>query len=102
MIKLSVFYPFDAAARFDFDYYRDQHFPMVMQRLQAFGVKGFEVDRGLPDADGNPPRFLAVGHLLCSDGERLAAGLAEHGAEIMADVANYTDLKPFTQLNAAG
>ena len=102
MIKLSVFYPFDAAARFDFDYYREQHFPLVMRRLQAYGVQRFEIDRGLPEADGTPPRYVAIGHLLCADAGQLAAGLAEHGAEIMADIANYTDLKPVTQLSAAG
>jgi len=100
MFKFSVYYPFDAAARFDFDYYRDTHFPLVLRLLEAYGVRGFDIDRGLPGPDGSPPRFLAVGHLLCDDAGRLAAGLKEHGAQITGDVANYTDLVPFTQLNA--
>jgi uncharacterized protein (TIGR02118 family) len=73
----------------------------VLRLLAPYGVQGFEIDRGLPDADGTPPRYLAVGHLLCADAGRLAAGFAEHGAEIKADVANYTDVKPVTQLSAA-
>jgi uncharacterized protein (TIGR02118 family) len=100
MIKLSVFYSFDAAARFDFDYYRNQHFPLVMKLLADYGVQGFEIDRGLPEADGTPPRYLAVGHLLCADAGRLAKGFAAHGAEIKADVARYTNLQPVTQLSA--
>lgn len=100
MFKFSVYYPFDAVARFDFDYYRNTHFPLVLRLLEAYGVHGFEIERGLPGPDGAPPRHLAVGHLLCDDAGKLAAGLAAHGAEIRDDVANYTNLTPFTQLNA--
>lgn len=100
MFKFSVFYPFDAAARFDFDYYRDTHFPLVLRLLAPYGVCGFDIERGLPGPDGTPPRYLAVGRMSCYDADRLAAGLAEHGAQIRDDVANYTDVKPFTQLNA--
>ncbi|WP_122659812.1 EthD family reductase, partial [Pseudomonas viridiflava] len=29
MIKVSVLYPYKEGARFDHDYYRDQHMPLV-------------------------------------------------------------------------
>ncbi|WP_200916489.1 EthD family reductase [Jeongeupia sp. HS-3] len=97
MILASAYYPYSAGARFDFDYYRQQHLTMVHRLLSPYGLLRSEVVRGLPSPDGNSPRYLAVGLLHFADPQRLADGLAAHGAEILADVSNYTDLSPDIQ-----
>ena len=51
MIKISVMYPNTPGSRFDHDYYRDQHMPMV-KRLMGDACLSFGVDRGL--AGGTP------------------------------------------------
>jgi uncharacterized protein (TIGR02118 family) len=35
MIKVSVMYPNTAEARFDHDYYRDKHMPLIKSRMGA-------------------------------------------------------------------
>ena len=51
MIKVSVMYPSGPDARFDMDYYRDRHMPMVQARMGG-ALKFYTVDRGL--AGGAP------------------------------------------------
>lgn len=54
MIKVSVFYPNVTGARFDHDYYRDKHMPLVKSRM-GDTCRYYTVDRGLgggaPDSD---------------------------------------------------
>ena len=33
MIKVSMMYPNNAGARFDHDYYRDKHMPMLKEKM---------------------------------------------------------------------
>ena len=53
MIKVSVMYPNTPGARFDHQYYRDKHMPLVKARL-GDACKYYTVDKGLaggaPDA----------------------------------------------------
>jgi len=51
MIKVSVMYPNTPGARFDHEYYRDQHMPMVKARMGNH-CKYYTVDKGL--AGGTP------------------------------------------------
>ena len=99
MIKVSVMYPNTPGARFNHEYYRDKHMPMVQARIGA-ACTGFTVDAGMAGgAPGSPPAYVAVGALLVTSVEALQAGLAKHGAEIMGDVKNYTDAQPSLQIS---
>jgi len=99
MIKLSVMYAFKPGARFDHAYYRDKHMPMVAARMGTHCVK-YAIDRGLagntPDA---PPAFVAVGHVYSESVESFNAGFLPHMKEILADIPNYTDIAPQTQIS---
>ncbi|MGA9368763.1 MAG: EthD family reductase, partial [Steroidobacteraceae bacterium] len=46
MIKVSVMYPNKPGARFDHDYYRDRHMPLV-KRLMGDKCRYYTVDKGL-------------------------------------------------------
>ena len=46
MIKVSVMYPNKPGARFDHNYYRDKHMPLVKARLGE-ACKSYTVDKGL-------------------------------------------------------
>jgi uncharacterized protein (TIGR02118 family) len=94
MIKVSVLYPHGEGKTFDHDYYRDRHMPMVAE-LVGDALKGYHIDRGVsggtPDS---PPQFLAAGHLLFESVEAYDAGFGPHTREIMADIPNYTNVRP--------
>ena len=99
MIKVSVMYPNTPGARFDHDYYRDKHMPLVKARM-GDTCQYYTVDMGLaggtPDA---PPVYVAMCHLFCDSVEAFQRGFGPHAKEIMADIANYTDLKPVIQIS---
>lgn len=99
MIKVSVFYPNQEGARFDMDYYRDRHMPLVQTRIGA-ACKGIAVEHGLTGAtpDSKPP-FIAMGHIYFDSLEAFQSAFAAHSAEFMADVPNYTNLRPNIQIS---
>jgi uncharacterized protein (TIGR02118 family) len=99
MIKVSVMYPNRPDARFDHDYYRDKHMPMVAQLLGA-ACRRYSVDKGLGGGmPGQAAPFVAQCHLYFDSVEAFQATFAPHGKAIMADVPNYTDLQPQVQVS---
>ena len=90
MIKVSVMYPNTPGARFDHDYYRDKHMPLVKARM-GDAWKSYTVDKGM--AGGAPALPLPMSACVTSSAtrprpSRPALGLTPR--EIMADIANYT------------
>lgn len=99
MIKVSVIYPRTEGARFDMDYYLNRHMPMVREKLGA-ALKGSSVDRGIAGgAPGAPAPFVAMAHLTFDSVEAFQGAFAQSGAALMADVPNYTDIRPLTQVS---
>jgi uncharacterized protein (TIGR02118 family) len=94
MFKVSVMYANKEGARFDHAYYRDTHMPLVKARL-GDALSHYTVDRGIAGgAPGSPPAFVASCALFVPSLEAFQACMARHGAEIMGDIPNYTDLAP--------
>jgi uncharacterized protein (TIGR02118 family) len=100
MIKVSVLYPQAPGTRFDHDYYRDRHMPMVKARMGAACLR-YTVDRGLADgaAPDQPPPFVAGCALFFDSIDAFQAAFGPHAAEIMGDIPNYTDRQPVVQIN---
>lgn len=94
MIKVSVMYPHAEGARFDHDYYRDRHMPLVQARM-GDALLRYAVDKGLAGgAPGAPPAYVAMGHLYCASVESFQQAFGPHAQEILGDIPNYTDLQP--------
>ena len=55
MIKVSVMYPNSPGARFDHEYYRDKHMPLLKARMGS-SCKYYTVDKGLAAARQELPR----------------------------------------------
>ena len=99
MIKMSVYYPADGGSKFDHDYYRNTHMPLLQERLGDACLR-YEIDRGLSGREpGSEPNFVAACHVYSPDLETFRQALAPHSAEIVADVANYTDIMPIVQMS---
>ena len=99
MIKVSVMYPNKVGARFDHNYYRDTHMPLV-KKLMGSTCKFYTVDKGLAGgAPGESATYVAMCHIYCDSVESFQTGFGPHAKEIMADVANYTDLAPIIQIS---
>lgn len=99
MIKVTVMYPYTAGARFDHDYYREQHMPM-MKRLLGAACLYYTVDKGIAGgAPGSDPVYVARCDFVCTSFEAFKAARAPHAQEIQADIANYTDIQPVLQIS---
>ena len=98
MIKVSVMYPNTPGSRFDHAYYRDKHMPLLKARMGA-ACRSYTVDKGLAGgAPGSAPTYVGMCHIFCDSVESFQAGFGPHAKEIMADIANYTDLQPVIQI----
>ena len=94
MIQVSVLYPCIEGSKFDIEYYCDTHMRMVREALGP-ALKGLSVESGLSGgAPGSPPAFVAIGHLLFNSLEDFQSAIAPHNASFMADLPNYTNIKP--------
>src|SRR6202023_2801751 len=99
MIKVSVMYPNKPGARFNHEYYRDKHMPLVKTRM-GDSCKYYTVDKGLAGgAPGAPATYVGMCHIFCESVEAFQAGFSPHAKEIMADIPNYTDQAPVIQIS---
>lgn len=99
MIKVSVMYPNKPGARFDHAYYRDKHMPLVKARMGETCLF-YTVDKGTAGgAPGEAPTYVGMCHVHCDSVESFQRGFGPHAKEILADIANYTDLAPVMQIS---
>jgi uncharacterized protein (TIGR02118 family) len=99
MIKVSVMYPNEPGARFDHEYYRNTHMPLVKRRM-GDACRYYTVDKGLAGgAPGEPPTYVAMCHIFCENLDAFQGAFGPHLKEIMADIPNYTDLAPVMQIS---
>ncbi len=89
MIRLSVFYPSSEGSIFDHDYYREKHVPLC---LRSWGLAKADIDKGV---DGP---YVAAVHFEFDSVEAIQAAMAaEATGDVLADVANYTNIAPVLQ-----
>ena len=96
MYRVTVLYPRRDDGTFDLDYYRTSHAELIQKLLGPVeGFDGFTIDKGLGGAmPGDPPPFVALGHLNFKTMAALQQGMGAHGQEITADVPNFTNIQP--------
>jgi uncharacterized protein (TIGR02118 family) len=95
MIKVSVMYPQSPGTRFDHDYYRDNHLPLIQHNMGA-GLKYYTIDRELP---GGSAPYVAMCHLICDSLESYQSSIGPHAQQIKMDIPNFTDRTPLTQIS---
>jgi uncharacterized protein (TIGR02118 family) len=95
MHYVTVMYPNQEGLRFDFDYYMSKHIPMVV-RLLASRV---EVCKGIATPTGAPAGLVCTARIQVNSLEQFQAAMAQHGAQIMGDIPNYTNAQPTVQID---
>ncbi|MBA3678479.1 MAG: EthD family reductase [Sphingosinicella sp.] len=100
MTIVSIAYARSEGATFDYDYYEKTHLPLVMRRWRDAGVSGAEAMRGVSTLDGKEAAFFAVALIRFESFDRFREAFAgEHAAEIVGDIANFTNVRPSIQVN---
>ena len=91
MIKVSVTYPSGEGTTFDHDYYSGTHVPLCVSTWNPVKT---EVEKGI-----NGPNVAGV-HFYYESMEAFQGALGAAGtADVMADVANYTNIAPVMQVS---
>ena len=99
MIKVSVMYLNKPGVRFDHEYYRDQHVPLIKKRMGA-GLKYYNIDKGLAGgAPNTPPTYVGVVHLLCDSVQAYQSSFGPYAEELTKDIRNFTDVTPIVQIS---
>jgi uncharacterized protein (TIGR02118 family) len=94
-MSLNVIYPNHDGARFDTSYYRATHIPLAMKVMRAASVILIE---GVP-MGGSAAPYAMIAHFQFASPEAVKAALANPAmAEVRADVATFTDIKPIVML----
>lgn len=97
MINVSILYPYSATARFDFDYYLQQHMPLA-SKLLAPALLDMRVEKGISGSEpGSTPHFTALCQLQFESVESFLAAFMPIAAQLQGDIANYTDITPQIQ-----
>jgi uncharacterized protein (TIGR02118 family) len=94
-VSLNAIYPNQDGARFDMSYYRSTHIPLVMKVMNAASVKLIE---GVPMGSVAAP-YVMIAHFTFASSEALQTALANPAmADVRADIAKFTDIKPTIML----
>jgi uncharacterized protein (TIGR02118 family) len=102
MIRVSVMYPYSDGARFDAEYYAKRHMDMVRKDFKAHGLVDIRVDKGfVGPKPKSPPIYACIGTLTFETMEGYKEAFRQHGAELFADIPNFTDIEPVVQVNEA-
>lgn len=82
------------------DYDLTKHVPMVISRLGTIGLVNGEIDEGIASFPTElPAPYAIVGHITFQNLEDLQRGMSAHGAEIMGDIPNFTNIQPVLQVS---
>jgi uncharacterized protein (TIGR02118 family) len=96
--SLVVIYPNHDGARFDTAYYRSTHIPLAMKVMKAASVVLIE---GVPMGSSAAP-YAMIAHFRFASAEAVNTALADPGmAEVRANVAKFTDIKPTVMMGKA-
>jgi uncharacterized protein (TIGR02118 family) len=93
--SFNVIYPNHEGAKFDAAYYRASHIPLVMKVMKATSVLLIE---GVPNGATAAP-YAMIAHFEFASADAIKAALADPGmADLRADVAKFTDIRPTIML----
>jgi uncharacterized protein (TIGR02118 family) len=99
MIKVSVMYASKAGARFDHEYYKNTHLPLLKKRMGEY-CKLYTIDKGIAGgAPGEAAPYVGMCHIYCDSVDAFQKGFGPHAKEILADIPNYTDISPIIQIS---
>ena len=99
MYKVSMMYPNQEGAKFDFEYYRNTHMQLVEKHLKAFGLIKTGVDKGISGGGDQQAPYICIGHLYFETQEGYDKGIVEAGSILRADIPNFTNTTPIRQIS---
>jgi len=92
-------YPNGPETKFDSDYYKNSHLPMIAEDL-GDDLKGMELNLGIGGrAPGELVPYIAIAHLTFDSVESFKSAFGPHAEKFAADVPNYTNVEGELQIS---
>lgn len=99
MIKVSVLYRNGKDVKFDANYYKNSHLPMISEKV-GDALRGLELDLGIGSRNANEPApYVAIAHLKFDDVASFQNSFGPHAELFAADVKNYSNVQGELQIS---
>lgn len=99
MIRVTGLYQWQDGAHFDHEYYNAEHMRLTRDTLATHGLLRLESDRYLSSAAPVPGQIVAASNAYFPTLDVAQTAMAKVGKILMADLPNYTNLKPQIHLS---
>jgi uncharacterized protein (TIGR02118 family) len=91
---LTILYPNSEGVRWDVEYYRTHHMPLIMRLYGKEAIKRFELRKGATGQTGGAPGYIGTVNIYINDQKAFDAAGAKHGPELVADVPHFSSVMP--------
>lgn len=91
---LTILYPNGEGVRWDVDYYRTGHMPLIMRLYGTKAIKRFELRKGDTNMAGAKADFIGSVNIYIEDQKAFDAAGKEHGKTLVDDVPHFSSVMP--------
>lgn len=93
--SITVLFPNEADAKYDINYYKTHHMPLIEKLWGHFGVTSWSVTTFTPGPDGSDPTFVFGSVVNWASAEAIKTAFADESVQqIMQDVPNFSNKQP--------
>jgi uncharacterized protein (TIGR02118 family) len=92
---LTILYPNSDGVRWDVDYYRTGHMPLIMRLYGPQAIKRFELRKGDTSQNGGKPAYIGSVNIYVNNQKAFDAAGKAHGQELVKDVPHFSSVQPF-------
>jgi uncharacterized protein (TIGR02118 family) len=91
---LTIFYPNSDGVRWDVDYYRTHHMPLIMRLYGPQAIKRFELRKGDAGQTGGKPTYIGSVNIYINQQAAFDAAGKQHTKALVDDVPNFSSVMP--------
>jgi uncharacterized protein (TIGR02118 family) len=91
---LAIAYPNSDGVKFDTNYYRDHHMPLIMKLYGADAIHRFELRRGVAAQDGSTAPYVGSINIYIAKQDAFDKAGTQHGQTLRDDVPNFSSVNP--------
>jgi uncharacterized protein (TIGR02118 family) len=91
---LTILYPNSDGVRWDVEYYRTHHMPLIMRLYGKDAIKRFELRKGGTAQMGGAPPYVGTVNIYINDQKAFDEAGKQHGPTLVKDVPNFSSVMP--------
>jgi len=91
---LTILYPNSEGVRWDVEYYRTHHMPLIMRLYGPEAIKRFELRKGDTSQNGGKPPYIGSVNIYINEQKAFDAAGKAHGEELVKDVPHFSSVQP--------